>query len=92
MSWLAKMMEKKRLEKLRQETWHSWGAGAFLNDKRGGVLWRAYDYSHSHPGIKKWLRKCSNRRFRRRKNEYWREDTLQRSQHKKSFDLWWELW
>ena len=94
MSWMGKMTEKKKLEKLRRQTWHKWGAGAFLNDKRGGVLWRAYDYSHSHPGAKKWLRRHSNRKFRRGEVAYWDENivVLRRSGHKKQFDLWWELW
>lgn len=88
MSWRAKRMEKRRLEKLLSET------GGYLNGAfrdRNGVIRRWWPYSANN-NTKKDFRRISNRRFRRRKNEYWREDILQRSQHKKSFDLWWELW
>ncbi len=93
MSWRAKSIEKKRLRKLYNQTWHSYGAGAFYSDKRG-MLCRSYDYSHSHPNKKKWLRRHSNRKLRRGELKYWDEDilVLQRNGHKKQFDLWWELW
>ncbi len=93
MSWRAKRMEQRRLEKLYEETGRRWyGPGAYRSDKKGGRLCRSYSCTHSHPNIKKWFRRYSNRRFRRNKNEYWREDILQRGQHKKSFDLWWTMW
>ena len=88
MKWSAKQEEKRRLKKLYDETGKfSCAPGAFRNDKRGGILERGYPYSTNHKNIKKWLRRRSNRKNRRRADE----ETLQRNQHKKQFDLWWEL-
>ncbi len=88
MSWRSKRMEKRRLEKLLSET------GGYLNGAyrdRNGVIHRWWPYSANN-NTKKDFRRISNRRFRRRKNEYWREDILQRNGHKKSFELWWTLY
>lgn len=88
MSWRAKEKEKRRLKRLYGTGWSYWGP-VYRNDRRGGYLCRAYPYSTNHGNNKKWWVKHSNRRFRRRKNEW--DDILQRSQHKKTFDLWWTL-
>lgn len=90
MSWNAKKEENRRLKKLYKETgmkWFGLGPGAYHNSRRNDVLTRCYPYSTNHDNVKKWWRKHSNRRFRR--NE---KDILNRSLHKKSFDLWWKLY
>lgn len=88
MNHLAKAEEKRRLEKLYQETStrYPW---TYHNDKRGGILVKGYPYSTNRKNKKKWFRRFSNRKFRRGKNES--EDVLNRNQHKKNFDLWWTL-
>ena len=54
MSHLAKVEEKKRLEKLYHERspMHFWTV--FHNDKRGGKLEKGYPYSTNHKNEKKW--------------------------------------
>lgn len=88
MSWQAKAEEKRRLEKLYDETKTGYGVGCYHNDKRGGILMRYYPYSTNHDNNKKWWRKHSNRRFRRN----WKDDILNGNLHKRSFDLWWTLY
>lgn len=83
------MEEKRRLEKLYEETNNWIGSGVYRNCKREDTLTRAYPYSTNHKNVKKWFRRFSNRKFRRGKNES--EDVLNRNQHKKNFDLWWTL-
>ena len=87
MSHLAKVEEKKRLEKLYHERSpkHFWAI--YHNDKRGGILEKGYPYSTNHKNVKKWFRRQSNRRVRRSE-----DDILGRAEHKKHFDLWWMLW
>ena len=90
MNHLAKAEEKRRLEKLESKAGSdNWCSVAYRNDKRGGVLKKAYPYSTNHKNMKKWFRRLSNRKFRRGKNE--NEELLNGNQHKKKFDLWWTL-
>lgn len=87
MSWLAKKVEKQRMKKLYDETKTWYGCGCYHNDKRGGVLTRAYPYSTNHANMKKWWRRHSNRKFRRNET-----DILNGALHKRGFDLWWTLY
>ena len=86
MNWKSKREEKRRLEKLYEETRTYYACGVYQNDKRDGILARVYPYSTGHPNNKKWWRRHSNRKYRRNKNEF-----LNRGEHKKIFDLWWTL-
>lgn len=86
MNWFGKKEEKRRMKRLFEES-GKWYRGCYRNDKRNGVFTRAYPYSTNRKNFKKWLRRQSNRKFRRNEGEI-----LNGCFHKKQYDLWWELY
>ena len=88
MRWEAKREEKRRMEKLYNETNALYARGCYRNDQ--GMFVRWYPYSTNHDNNKKWWRRYSNRKFRRGKSR--QEDVLNRAFHKRQFDLWWTLY
>lgn len=90
MSWLGKQKEKHRLKKLYEETYDTKyysPKGAYIDQK--GVYRRAYPYSTNHDNNKKYWHRLANRIARRRLGD---EETMDRSGHKKIFDLWWKIY
>ena len=82
MSHKAARERNRRLKKLNKETEHSYGAGAWFNEKKG----RYIRYSCHNKALKKQCRRATRRRMKNMK------DTAPRGGfYKRVFDYWWEL-
>lgn len=89
MGYYRKVEENRRLKKLYDETWHSYGSGAYWDDKRG-VYRKYWPYSKNHGcNLRKYYHRANNKRVRRLGN---RGEVFRRSVYKKVFDLWWTLY
>ena len=86
MSHRRKTDEKRRLQKIYDETKSFYRCGVYEDDR--GLLRRWYVYS-SNANTKKQFRRISNRVYRRKDHE---EIGLGRSDFKKIFDLWWKVY
>lgn len=74
----AQEIARHKLQKLYAETKHSYGAGAYFNDKKGRIQKYTCNY--------KPLRQLHNRRFRHR-----HIDIASGGAYKKFSDYWWDL-
>ena len=80
MDYKSKQEEKRRLQKLYNETKTFFGAGAYFDDKKSRII-RFYIY----PEGKKFLKKRSRRAVRRSKEK------LNGASYKRLYDYWYEL-
>ena len=83
MSYRRSKERNKRLKRLYEQTKHSYGSGAWYDDRKDRYI--RY-YPTNRTGYTKYLRRLSNRRVRRMK-----EFALNGSQYKKIYDYWWSL-
>ena len=91
MGYFRKAEEKRRLEKLYDQTWSRYGCGVYWSDRKGRYI-RYYPYSQSHcNGMKKFYRRIGNRRIRRIGVG---EDIpkVKGCTYKRVFDLDWMMW
>jgi hypothetical protein len=82
MGYKQAQLRKARLLKTYRKTKHSYGAGVWFNDDKGFYI----RYSPSNtPGYTKALRRISNRKVRRARDNY------NHGSYKKLYDYWWTL-
>ena len=81
MSYHRSKERNRRLRKLYEETKHSYGAGAWYNERKR----RYIKYTCGSQNIKKCLKKLSRKRARDFKGD------MQNSDYKKTFDYWWNV-
>ena len=87
MSYKESEDRKRKLNKLLYETEHSYGSGAWYNERKGRIIkYSASDNSH----YASYLKKRGARLYRRK---YKKSDVLlQRSDYKKTFDYKWMIY
>ena len=81
MSYKRTQIEKHKLKKLYDETWHNYGAGAYYDDRKN----RFVKYSCHN----RWLRAHCRRVTRRRLKNI--DYSFSGGNYKKIYDYWWEV-
>ena len=81
MSYHRKQQDKHKLKHLYNETWHSYGAGAYYDERKN----RYIKYSCHN----KWTRTHCRRMTRRRLKNV--DYSCPNGYYKKMYDYWWEI-
>lgn len=81
MSYKRKQIEKHKLKKLYDETWHSYSAGAYYDDRKN----RFIKYSCHNRWLRAHCRRISRRRMNKEGNLY------SRGSYNRVYDYWREL-
>lgn len=82
MSWNESQERERRLRKLENKTWHSYGAGAYYDIYKDRII----RYSCHNSWLKKHCRRVTRRRMRQGKAYHQKGCS-----YKKYYDYWWIL-
>lgn len=85
MSYKGATQRNAKLKKLADETYRSYGAGAYFDNTKG----RFIRYSVHNAWLKTHCRRMTRRRMKRISNDVY--PINQKRAYKKYYDYWWEL-